>query len=385
MLTRRTLPILLFMLLLLLPLTAYFTGFPEVEPLQEYRALAERPALSTYFNAEKNDFPGYTEQLNRWFLDQFPTRPFWVRLHTQLLYSVFGESDQLHVGKDGWLFYRNVLDNEEVVLRSTAPLFKVGLVTKFARLSMLLEQRGIVLYVMPAALKSRYYPEFLPASAEHARDFRFFDDLMDLLVRDGRMNIIDTRPILEGAKQQGMKIFHQTDFHWTDPAGALVFRQLLNELGEQEGKPALASSWDYEIAELPDYSGGQARALPLFRMPTETTVEVKVKGPLTEFVLTKNRHGIETAGVATATSQQLMEPVFLYGDSFADAAIRSGFFNFFRAYASSRLFVNDLTEAYRNRQPGTRYMVLEFITSGTFGMDNNMTTLIAALEADPAL
>ena len=378
----RRLPFLLFMALLLLPLFAQFTGFPRIAPLQEYRKLAELPEAKTYFAGDKADFLGYTAKLNLWHLDNFATRAFWVRLRTQALFTLFRESDQLHIGPDNWLFYRSVIDKESPQVESLSTENRQKLVAKIAHLSELLDQRGIKLYVMPLALKSRYYPEFLPASASHAKRFRFYDDFMDRLVADRRLRVVDVRRPLEQAKREGLKLFHQTDFHWTDPAGAVAIRGLLREVAADEGLGARVEGWRYDIAD-EQFFGGQGRALPLLRTPREQTVVLKLQAPLTRFEYKTNQGAIEWSGVALPGQEPLLKPILAHGDSFLDAGSRAGFFNFFESFARARLGQAGLVQAYQQRQPGTRYLLLEWITSGTFMIDNDVTALVAALENEP--
>lgn len=376
----RVLPLLAFMTLLLLSLLAQVTGQPKVAPLEEYRKLAQRPELKTYFSEGKSDFLGYTAQLNLWHLDNFATRAIWVRLRTQAIYTLFHESDQVHVGPDNWLFYRSVIDVETPQVERISPQERRKLVARFARLSELLERRGMQLYVMPLALKSRYYPEFLPASARHARNFKFYDAFMDELVADGRVRVVDSRGPLEQAKRDGLKIFHQTDFHWTDPAAPVAIRGILREIGVREGLGALVESWSYDVVAKENFSGGQGRALPLLWAPTESTVTLNLKSPITTFVYKSNQDGIEWSGVAVPGQGPRLKPILVYADSFIDALSRAGFMNFFESFALARIYQNDLTEAYRNRPPGTRYVLIEWITSATFGVDNSVTALIHALE-----
>lgn len=381
----RVLPICLFFAFLLLPIVARYTGVPAPAPLQEYRTLASFPVASEFFNAEKTDFLAYTEQLNAWYSDQFATRPFWVRLQTQIRYSLFGESDQVYVGKDNWLFYHSVIDVELPQLEQNNAVFQQQMIDRFARLAELLEQRGITLFMMPLGYKTRYYPEFLPAAAAHAVKFRFYDNFMDTFIADGRVRVNDTRKLLEDAKASGLKIFHQTDFHWTDAAGALAIKPVLEQIATMEGMPELLAEWDYDIIDDPNISGGQARALPLFRTPTENSIRVEPHSPVSVVEEQFNTNGSEWVGVARPGQPRRFSPVFVYGDSFFDSPNRAGFLNFFSAFAYARLYSNDLTEAYRQRPPGTRYMVIEYIPSGTYGIDDYVTALLAALEKDPAL
>lgn len=380
----RLLPAALFMSILLMPALVALTGFPRVEPLEEFRVPAPLPAWADYFDAGKRDFLGYTRQLNAWYSDGFPTRPFWVRLHTQLRYSLFGESGEVYVGKDGWLFYRGSIDVDNMVLERAGQPYRAQMVEHMAHLSELLAQRGILLYVMPLGLKNRYYPELLPPEAEHARNLAFLDGLLDELQADGRVQVIDTRGVLEEAKRAGLKIFHQTDFHWTDPAGALALKELLNDIAAREGKQALVASWRYDVIDYRNYSGGEARALPLFLRKREDTLAVAFKGPAMRHDVKDDRNGHEFEGVALPGQPPLLAPMLVYGDSFFDAGKRAGMYSLFESYAYSRMFQDNLVEGYRGRLQGTRYLVLEFISTGAIGMDNAVVALIAELEAEPS-
>ncbi|MGQ0801220.1 MAG: alginate O-acetyltransferase AlgX-related protein [Pseudomarimonas sp.] len=377
----RLLPALLFMAVLLLPLFAQMTGMPQVPPLEEYRKLAEWPDQDAYLTDEKADFLGYTAKLNRWHLDNFTTRAFWVRLRTQTLFTLFNESDQVHVGPDNWMFYRSVIDFETPSIERITPESRQALVAKIERLSALLDQRGIQLYVMPLALKDRYYPEFLPSSASHARQFRFYDQFMDALVANGRLRVIDSRDPLANAKRDGMKIFHQTDFHWTDPAGALVFRSLLQQLAASEGLKEFADSWRYEIVDQP-MPGGERRAIPLFESPPEQSIGVTPLAPLTRYVTQTHATGVDWSSTAEPGQGPLLQPMLAFGDSYLDAGLRAGFFYLFEAVARGRLYTVSLADAYQQRPAGTRYLLLEWITSGTFAIDTEVTGLITALEAE---
>ncbi len=381
----RLLPIVLFVFVLLMPALSGITGYAISPPLLENRVLTARPVATDYFNEEKLDWLGYSTQFNGWFSDGFPTRDFWVRLHGQVQYSLFHDSNRVHIGPENWLYYRSVLDVENPSLERISPQERQAMAQRLQQLSAQLAERGITLYILPMALKDYYYPEFLPASGKHALQFRFFDLYMDELLANGAIKVIDSRPILRQAKQSGLKIFHQTDFHWTDPASARVFQPLLAAMAEQEQKPALANHWQVETVEMGNWSGGESNALPLLWPRTETTVGARFTGTPTEFTAqTPLPAGVESAAVTSTSREDLLAPVLIFGDSFFDGAERAGFLNFFQAYTRSRVWTYDLVEAYRNRQSGTRYLVLENITGAIYGMDAAVTKLIAELATEPA-
>lgn len=381
----RLLPIVLFVLVLLMPALSGITGYTISPPLAENRVLTARPVATDYFNEEKLDWLGYSTQFNGWFSDGFPTRDFWVRLHGQVQYSLFHDSNRVHIGPENWLYYRSVLDVENPSLERISQQERQAMAQRLQQLSAQLAARGITLYMLPMALKDYYYPEFLPASGKHALQFRFFDLYMDELLANGAIKVIDSRPILRQAKQSGLKIFHQTDFHWTDPASARVFQPLLAAMAAQEQKPALANQWQVEAMEMTNWSGGESNALPLLWPRTETTVGAQFTGTPTQFTAqTPLPAGVESAAVTSTSREDLLAPVLIFGDSFFDGAERAGFLNFFQAYTRSRVWTYDLVEAYRNRQSGTRYLVLENITGAIYGMDAAVTKLIAELATEPA-
>ena len=99
----RLLPIVLFVLVLLMPALSGITGYTISPPLAENRVLTARPVATDYFNEEKLDWLGYSTQFNGWFSDGFPTRDFWVRLHGQVQYSLFHDSNRVHIGPENWL------------------------------------------------------------------------------------------------------------------------------------------------------------------------------------------------------------------------------------------------------------------------------------------
>ena len=381
----RLLPIVLFVLVLLMPALSGITGYTISPPLAENRVLTARPVATDYFNEEKLDWLGYSTQFNGWFSDGFPTRDFWVRLHGQVQYSLFHDSNRVHIGPENWLYYRSVLDVENPSLERISQQERQAMAQRLQQLSAQLAARGITLYILPMALKDYYYPEFLPASGKHALQFRFFDLYMDELLANGAIKVIDSRPILRQAKQSGLKIFHQTDFHWTDPASARVFQALLAAMAEQEQKPALANQWQVETVEMGNWSGGESNALPLLWPRAETTVGARFSGAPTQFTAqTPLPAGVESAAITPTAREDLLAPVLIFGDSFFDGAERAGFLNFFQAYTRSRVWTYDLVEAYRNRQSGTRYLVLENITGAIYGMDAAVTKLIEELATEPA-
>lgn len=373
------LPILVFLTMLFLPSVQGVTHLLPERELGENRTLAAFPPLALLTQPEPLRIDQYTERLSNWHSDRFPTRDLWVRLRTQYVFTLFGESDQVYVGRDGYLFYHSVIDTEVPIVERMSSEDVAAFADEVGRLSAQLESRGMHLIVLPLRLKHAYYPEMLPRAAAHARDFHRMDEIIDALARQEGVDLIDSRPILRQAKAEGLQVFHRTDFHWTDPAGALVLRELLTRVGAREGLDGMAGEMRYEVRRVRS-SGGQARFLPLFAPPSETTIELAMQAPDREIGL-RESSTYETLYDTVWPPERLAPPIVVYGDSFFDAMERARVGQHFRTYARARLGHQSLSDAYAARPEGARYLVLEFIEVAPLGVREEVRTLLQRLEA----
>ena len=97
-----------FMFVLWLPIFQMVTGFFHLTVLDENRKLAPVPILKSW-----NTVSDSMRDAVKWFNDRYGFRDFLIRSKTQVDYSVFGMSTRVHIGQDGWLFYRSVMDVEK--------------------------------------------------------------------------------------------------------------------------------------------------------------------------------------------------------------------------------------------------------------------------------
>ena len=154
---------------------------------------------------------------------------------TQIDYSVFGMSTRVHVGSNGWLFYRSVMDiqkpNIELSLRKNSDAVVEGT----RQLAISLASQGVQLIIMIAPMKDVYYSEFLPSTAKRLPDPRQIDLLQNRLRSMKEIIFLDSAVILKEVAKQRL-VFHKTDFHWNDPAAFEVARVLVNKLADWKEK-----------------------------------------------------------------------------------------------------------------------------------------------------
>jgi len=345
--------VILFFFLLLLPSIQNATGLVSIKPVEESRRKAEmpNPAVKNFLSDRGN----MGRQLLSWYDDRYGFRDLLIKLKTQIDYSVFSKSDRIHIGQDGWLYYRNVLDNQKPQVERQPTAAIQDYYEKLRSLSRYLRERGITMVVLRMPLKDVIYPEFLPATVPCYPEQRNADLLSKLLNSSEDIIGIDVTAKLKALKPS-LQIFHKTDFHWTDPAGFHIARDLVNLLYRLEGNQGTLWNHELRIVRM-QLSGGQAREMPLLKSPEEvsifnektwedTTIYQKGTPPLREILRSK-----------TEVRGPLLPITVIKGNSFFDALLRSGFPNYF-----SELYIcdsNDFTDVIRNLPKGCKYLIVQ--------------------------
>lgn len=344
-----------FGLLLLLPGLQMASGLLPVAPLEENRRPAPMPPI-----AAMADPSSYVTKLQAWFDDHYGLRNLLIRTKTQIDYSVFRSSDRLHIGRDGYLFYRSVIDREEPQIERLSDAELDRLAGNFARLRDWLAPRGVQLVVQTQQLKDRFYPEYLPREAQFARHRRRFDDVMARMQAVPGITFINTTPTLLQLKAE-RPIFHRTDFHWNDPAAFVVAGQLVDRLAGLSGRPTPFWRVPLRIATR-RYSGGQAMFMPLFRPPSEMALFVDPTWDESDTPRSAQVGPFEwVARAARPDAEGRLPTTVIFGDSFVEGMSRAGLATHFNELRFARLFSVPLPEVLRAMPPDTRFLVVEFI------------------------
>jgi len=343
-----------FMLFIWMPMVQMVTGFPRQPTLDENRKLAPAPVLKSW--SEIGQYAGDTV---KWFNDHYGFRDFLIRSKTQLDYSVFGMSTRVHVGSDGWLFYRSVVDDQQPKVELSLRTEADAVVEGTRRLALALEARGIKLIMMITPMKDVYYSEHLPSIAKQLPKPRQVDLLQDRLRSMKEIIFIDSATILKEVASK-RNVFHKTDFHWNDPAAFEVTRTLVNEIGKLEGKTDPVWTHKLEIEEKP-LSGGEAMFMPIFFPPTENALFVKPTWVQPPYNYVERKPPFEWIYEAKEPTGSELQPIVVFGDSFFDGMIRSGIWGYFKKIYRARTNEVNLKEVVSNLPPDTRYLLVEFI------------------------
>ena len=207
------------LLLLIVPLVQYETGWIDEPLLKGYYQSKERPKLR-YFTWERwfsGEFQSVTAQK---FNDNVPFRSPAIRIANQYDYSLFGIShaDGFLRGKKGWLY-------EEDYIHEFTGRFFIGERVIDRKLNLLkgvvdsLASYGIPLLIIHESGKAGIYPEYIPD--RFRPDVRGLTNYKYFMKRsaDFSLPVLDLHPVLLSMKDTSrFPVFPRYGMHWSHNA-----------------------------------------------------------------------------------------------------------------------------------------------------------------------
>ncbi|MEB0110443.1 hypothetical protein QN397_03620 [Variovorax sp. RTB1] len=366
-----------FLLLTLLPGLQMLTRLaPEFE-VDEQRTLAKAPSI------EQPD--RYLRQANTWFAEHYGFRSLLIRIKGTIDYRVFGVSDKVHVGRDGYLFYRGTLDVEKPAIEAYLATHEAAVVDGVRRYADALQQNGIGMVMVVNLLGDRFIPENLPTSVAAREPMRRIDHLIGELSTIPNLSFIDSTALLQQTSQS-RPIFHRTDFHWNDPAAFPVAKAIVDNMSRAEGLDR--SVWTHQlVTQAHTFSGGIARFMPLLNPPNEVSLFTQPNWRWPQgFTSTLTESPYEEITRTTPGTPGLLHPVLLVGDSFLDALNRNGFTAYFSETYRLRWTTTLTLPAISDAIPrDARWVVVQFIEVAgpalrAFSEPEQVTAAIAKLK-----
>ncbi|MEJ5347096.1 MAG: hypothetical protein WHS46_00215 [Desulfosoma sp.] len=201
----------------------------------EQASVSEKRSLAPFPQWPKNthEIRVFQTAFEKWFDDHFGGRHRLVQAY-HLMSLALGTtgSPRVLLGKDGWLFYTDPEDGNNLDdYRRTDPLtqddlerWRLVLETKAAWL----KSRGIAYFFIVVPNKHTIYPEYYSSRVRVHGVRSRLDQLMDAL-KDSDVPVLDLRkPFLE-AKVLG-RLYHKTDTHWNDLGAALAANVIVDKL-----------------------------------------------------------------------------------------------------------------------------------------------------------
>jgi alginate O-acetyltransferase complex protein AlgJ len=345
----------LFVLVVLAPILQENLHFVKIAPLQENRPMKERP--SDWLGLFK---PGmrFAKGFDEYFNDNYGFRNLLIRLKNQMDFDLFHKSDKVLIGRDGYLFYKSVVEEDEVRIEKISASRWDRLCSRLLKFNRILASRGITLVLVPCPMKNSIYPEKAPANAPRRPNPTTFQRHLAFLRAHPEIVSVDPFPLLVKLKDS-FQVYYKTDFHWTEAAGAYAARDLVRRLGSLSGKQGL---WDQpiqiDIREAEE--GGEGHSLALLwklaemaPFPAGAGMDEK-RGSYND-----GRNAYEWTYTSKLQDKSgLIPDTVMFGDSYSDAFLRAGFAGYFSKI--QRYFNWDFSRTYYKIPDGVRFVILQY-------------------------
>ena len=235
----------LFLILSLLPLLGMLLFGPSEAAANEQ--LQPKPTLTTRDGAFNWEF---LSELGAYFGDHFALRQQaatgWAAVNAALFHS--SVEDQILLGKEGWLFFRETLDDYRGQRLPDEQLQAIA--QHLAQLQGTLEAQGKRFLFTVAPNKNSLYPAFMPDYIPNGHDESNLVRLRAFLEAEG-VHYTDLYALLDGEEDI---LYFRTDSHWNSRGAALAADALLADAGKAGGY--------YEAG----FSGTQAHEGDLYEM-----------------------------------------------------------------------------------------------------------------------
>ncbi len=328
----------------------------KYHPLTENRLMKPRPTdWTTLFQSGMVFAKRYEEYFN----DNYGLRDLLIRTKNQLDYIFFHEAEKVVIGPDNWLFYKSVVEQEEINIEKTPPQEWERMFAALLRLNRALAARGITLIMMPCPMKNSIYPEMLPATAPRRPKPTGLDRYRKFLMDHPEIVTVDTFPLLMKLKES-FQVYYKTDFHWFDPAGAYMAKALVDKLGNLSG---MGNLWDFPIKTRIEKitGGGENESLGLLWPIQEDALYLspeRNEAGVGEYSYTQEANDW-TFRAKPGNQARLLPCTVMFGDSYADAFSRAGFTAYFSEF--HKFFNWEFSKKYSEIAEGTRFVIFQHI------------------------
>lgn len=268
-----------------------------------------------------------------WFEKNFAFRNEMVTAHAVLFYRCFGMSAQRGViaGRNGYLYYKDSLEDYQGKLMSRRQLFQVAHTLKM--IQDYAQKNGVKFIFAPAPNKNSLYGENMPYFYRlFAGSEKNLTLLYDYLDAEG-VNYADLRGAF---LEEERVLYHKRDSHWNNEGAAIAADEIMDGLGKEHrsyrGSP-------FHISR--DFEGDLDRMLFPASIRPEDEIYYE---PMPEFTYEEETESNFAPRIPTSSSGS--GNLLMYRDSFGNALLPFFAEAYGKAYFSRSLpyYLPDLKE-----------------------------------------
>ena len=213
----------LFFLLLFLPMA--LLPFFHNDASLEKRDLAEFP---DYVSEGKLNLQ-FSDQFESWVSDHLPLRAQLLTASNTVKGELLhGQTSNVIVGKDGWLFFASEGESYMGINAMTDDEIKAFAVT-LSLLQEQVEENGGHFTFVPMPNKSSVYPEYMPAHYRQADETNL--TRIQTALSNYDVNYTDMLSVLTEHKDEG--VYHRRDSHWNYRGALLGYDAILSDISRE--------------------------------------------------------------------------------------------------------------------------------------------------------
>lgn len=345
----------LFLILLLIPFVQTKTNLIQYRPLEENRKKLTLPTgnpVIEIFNNQKT----YTLAYEKYFNDNYGLRDLLIRIKNQIDYTFFHVSDEVLLGKDNWLFYKSVVEKEQIYMEQQSEDQFLVIQNKMISLNNYFKKRNILFVVMPIPLKNSIYPELYINRTTNRPSPTKFERFITFLQTHPEIRSIDARSVLLNNKDK-YQLFYKTDFHWTDTAAYLVNKETVESINKWIHG---STKWSYSLQTQEDnsFTGGQTDSLATLVSPREVAIHV-INSPKGSTPDPKTPKPFLYYFKSSLTNQKLLPKTLLIGNSYFLNMLNTGFVDHFNEFLM--IHSNDMDKIPASVTPDIKIVIWQLI------------------------
>lgn len=191
----------------------------------------EEQAKAPLLQEEGKLNPSFLKDAGDYFEQKMAFRDMLISANTRISSDLLGVSanDQVIVGKNGWLYYADSLDDYQGVnLLSPRALYNVAANVRMMQEETQRQGGSFVFTVAPN--KNSLYPQNMPYySKVKYTDEKNIENLLPYLEKAG-VHYVDLFSLFEGDDRV---LYHKTDSHWNNQGAAMAYDKILQALNKE--------------------------------------------------------------------------------------------------------------------------------------------------------
>ncbi len=329
-------------LMLLIPVLC-INWKPEQISLIENRPLAEPVPLT---QGVSNFMTGLDQSLN----DRIGFREEMVSCYNRMNVELFRTgNDNVILGKDGWLFYKDELP--DYTGKTADPAVADYYVQILVALDQKCKERGTQFVFMPCPNKSSVYAQYMPDTIRKA-DVTLLDMILERLEDTDVVVICPKEAMIADSEKQ--ELYMRLDTHWNSYGAKYALDDLVDALGLPEKTFSVSGSYIYggDLLNMLAVPTVGSRSVYASVTPDPDTVRQTIPG--TKHITLSSEDGASFV---------------CYRDSYSIALE-----NYYTHYFQGTMYWNsEVLEAFR--QEPTDYLILECVERYLFNLERSAAIL----------